>query len=219
METTYSDQEALSHRLDQLPEHVGYHSKRGFATLSTVNDKALDEYLDAYFAAAEGGDSLETEPLARILGLDDRTTSDVVLATSLTLGAITDLNVSADDFVSAGSDRIFDSQARAVAGQIAKRVIDRRETLRGVIERSSIANAILPTLQSTAVELDLRLRFDDKDEVTSGALVVIVGIRTDIEDDFYFQLTPEHLKRFTKQLEGAERRLNAGKIILDRLEQ
>jgi hypothetical protein len=217
MAGTDADREVLKHRLEQLPDHIRYHAKNGFSNLRDITAEQYEKFLAAYFAAAEGAGSLESEALAGVLGLDERQASDVVLACSLTAGAVTDLQVTADDFLDAARERVFEPAHEDAVRTLVGSLIGRRSALREAIERSSVANAILPTFQSSAVEIDLRLRFGDDGAVSGGTLVAIVGIRTDIEDDFYFQLSPEELRRLTKRLNEAVGRLHSSTSVLDRL--
>ena len=208
------DHEFLDHRIGQLPDHVRYHAKNGFKILGAITNRQLDDFLRAYFSAAEAGGVLDSETVDRILELDERHSSDAVLAISLAMGAVTDLSVSPDDFLDVGRDKVFDSADQKIVKRLLIELIERRAALRETLERSSIAEAILPSYQTSTVEIDLRLRFDDEENVTGGAAVAIIGIKTDIEDSFYFQLGPDELRRFIKRLEEGEGKLRAsGKLL------
>jgi hypothetical protein len=124
------------------------------------------------------------------------------------------LSVSVDEFLETGRGKVFDVADEAIVSKLANAVVDKRTSLREAIERSSLANAILPTYQSSALEIDLRLRFDDQEKVVGGAPVAILGLRTDIEDDFYCQMSLADVRRLLKRLEEAEARLRAGARML-----
>ena len=105
--TPNTDVEILVHRFDELPEHVRYHAKRGFGTLRSVSEEAFAQFKAAYLDAVANGEVLDAETVDKILQVDERISSDAVLATSISMGAVADLSVGTEDFVEAGRCKIF----------------------------------------------------------------------------------------------------------------
>jgi hypothetical protein len=212
-----TDREILSHRIDEVPEHVRYHARNGFKILSSVPNDQFERFGRDYFDAVERGAVLESDIISATLEIDRKYVSDVTLATALAMGALADLTASSADFVEAGKNKIFDPNDEAIVLALGNEIVRRRTSLKGAFERSQISSSILPAFAGIFIEIDLRIRFSDKEDLIGGAPVAIVGLKTDTDDDLIFQMDADDLRRTIKRLEEAERRLRAGTSMIEQL--
>lgn len=201
-------QETLKHRLEALPEKMRPHIRMGFHLLSRATPEQRSKFLEYILDITENGENLDRDQAIKLTGLDSHTISDVLSTVAMVIGTTVDTDIDADDFVTFGKEVVFDQVDSDAAYELAEYVINRRAALNLGMKNSALSNSILPSFVSLAVEVDMRIRFDDDSDVPSGGVALAVcNLRTDCTDDIWFQLDLNDVKELIHKLEILEKQL------------
>jgi hypothetical protein len=209
-----TDLEILRHRVQELPDHITYHSKRGFSILHDVDKDVFHNFLEVYLQSIERGELVDGALAQDKLKIDKRLVSDAVLATSLATSAVADLQISADSFIDLATGKIFAPEHSEIARYVVSEALGRREGLKAAIQRSSLTNAVLPAFQALSAEIDLRVRFNDDMSILDSAPVAILGLRKDVGEDTFFQMDRDDVNRIVKQMTDLLSKLDAAANLL-----
>lgn len=201
------DQQALEHRLEEVPEGILPHIRMGYRLLAQASPEQRQRFLSAMLEAVESRRSIDVAGVSDLLGLTDKIAGDALAAVSLSMGAVVDLDVNEDDFVRYGLGTIFDETEASIAREIVSGVIQRRERLRSAVDSSSLANAVLPVFQNLSYQIDIRLSFDKEGAVSRSVPVAVMYISTDCDPDLWLQATKDDIQRLIERLQKASSEL------------
>lgn len=183
----------LSREIADFPERGKVAARQGFEIVKGLSEADRAKVIEAMFASFEkhGSGSIDTEILSKqIPSLTRRGDAGrVMTALSISFALLTQNAVTPAEFVQAGTGKIFDSDSDATASSIADVVISRRATLERAMERSRLANVVLPSLARFEITVDLRIKFEDG-KANEFVSVALAHIDTDADNnEFWFQLS------------------------------
>jgi hypothetical protein len=196
----------LSSQIADFPERGKAAARQGFEILRGLSEADRTRAVELMLSAFEkgGGGNLDTEQLSKeIPGLDrSGDAGRAVTALSVEFALLTQNAVSSAEFVQAGTGKIFDSNSEATASSIANIVIARRATLTRAMERSRLANLVLPSLVRLEVTVDLRIRFQDG-RAQDSVPVALVYIDTDSDNnEMWFQMSRADVDTMIEKLQS-----------------
>lgn len=196
-------EEALRHRLAEAPERMIPHIRMGFRMLARLNDQNRENLISFIVQSISKNFEIDTKKAAKLCELDDNTIHDPLTAASFVIGTTSDLDVSADFFMEASADKFFEDADRPFAKQMIDEIFSAKQELDEAIKRSSLANAVLPSLRSMTYKIDIRAKFDDSDKIELLVPVAVFSLSTDSGDDVWFQAPIEKVEWLIEKLERA----------------
>jgi hypothetical protein len=210
----------LSGQIAEFPERGKVAARQGFEILRGLSEADRAKTVELMFASLEkgGGWDLDTELLAKeVPSLNRRGDAGrAVTALSIAFALLTQNEVSAAEFVQAGTSKIFDSDSEATASFIANVVLGRRATLTRAIERSRLANAVLPSLVRLDVSVDLRIRFQDG-KAQDSVPVAVAHIDTDADNnEIWFQMSRSDVGSLIEKLQNTATEMDLAEEVIRR---
>jgi hypothetical protein len=195
------DRDTLRHRIDDIPEEVRPHIRMGFRLLSQAGEEKRREFIQSVLSKMLRRESLDSKQAADILGVTPQIIGDVLAAVSIPVGATMDISVKEDEFLEFARGKLFDDSDAEVAREVTETVMRQKEQIRGALDESALANAVLPSFRSIAAEVDLRLKFDDDGGVAANVPIAVLVLDTDTQDPLSFQATRNDVARMIDKLE------------------
>jgi len=104
---------------------------------------------------------------------------DLMFAISITFAALMDLTATAGEFIEIAADRLFDAASRPAAEIVAKNFVESRAKLQAIYNNTTLASAVLPSLDNLSIAVDLRVRIEDG-KVARGTPVAVLHFDTDV---------------------------------------
>jgi hypothetical protein len=195
----------LSHAIDEFPPRGLALARQGFAIAGALSEtqkaKAVDFVLDQFRKGGGQFDSSGDLPAEVDLPRTDRVR--LTAALSITIGLLTDTEVSAAEFVDVARGKLFDPVNEESTHAIATAIVDQRHGLSESLSRRRLAVSILPHLTEFEVTVDVRIQFDD-DKPTESVSVAIVHIDTDsTNQEIWLQLTRLDIENIQRRLTRA----------------
>jgi hypothetical protein len=137
-------------------------------------------------------------------------------ALSVTLGLLSDNVASAEEFVQAGRDIIFDAASEPTVRAIADIIIRQRPMLARAMARHQLAAEVLPSLAQFEVMVDLRIRFNNNapDEFVS---VAVVHIDTDGMQELWLQLSKSDITIMLDKLTKASKEMDLAENLISQV--
>ena len=211
----------LSSQIADFPERGKVAARQGFEILRGLSEADRAKAVGLMFSSLEkgGSGSPDTELLAKeIPSLTHRGDAGrAVTALSITFALLTQNQVSSAEFVQAGTGKIFDGDGEATASSIANVVIARRATLARAMERSRLANAVLPSLARFDVSVDLRFRFEDG-RAQESVPVALAHIDTDSDNtEIWFQMSRADVDTMIEKLRNTAAEMDAAEELIRRI--
>jgi hypothetical protein len=211
----------LSSQIAEFPERGRVAARQGFEILRGLSEADRSKAVELMFSSLEKGGSggLDTELLAKeIPSLTRRGDAGrAVTALSIAVALLTQHEVSSAEFVEAGTGKIFDANGEATASSIANVVIARRATLARAMERSRLANAVLPSLVRFDVSVDLRIRFQDG-RAQESVPVALAHIDTDSDNnEIWFQMSRADVDTMMEKLQNTAAEMDSAEDLIRRI--
>lgn len=206
------DVRTLRHRINGLPDDLVDHLKMGFDLLSQTSPDRRKTLMSAFLSTYADGTNVERREGARILDVPENVAGDALAAVSFMIGVLSDLEVSADDFVNAATDKVLDDHESLVK-ELASAIIAERDELKTSSEQRELANSVLPSFRGFDYEIDLRIKFTEDNKVSSRVPVLVGWVKTDVADDLWLQVTEGNLVKWRDMLNEAIERLRAAKTV------
>jgi hypothetical protein len=205
----------LRSRIDELPQGFLVRVRAGFRDLTGVERARRSEALTALVDKFAKRATVSNTDLGRRLGVAPPTAAGIIAAVSFVFGAVVDLDVTPGDFVSLGRGKVFEEGADEAADELAQIVVGSRARLKDQLEESTLAGAVLPSLSSFGIEVDLRLKFSETDELVRTAPVAVMHVDTDGENqEMWLQLNRADVAALIVQLEIVRKRMDIAADLL-----
>lgn len=193
--------DTLKHRIDDIPEEVRPHIRMGFRVLAQAGEGKRREFIGSVLTKMLKRETMDSKEAASLLGVAPQMIGDVLAAVSIPVGATMDLSVKEDEFIEVARGKLFDEAHVDVAREVAQTVIRQKEEIRGALDESALANAVLPSFRHLAVEVDLRLKFDDNGKLAATVPIAVLYLDTDTEDPLSFQASRSDVQRMIDRLQ------------------
>jgi hypothetical protein len=200
-------QHTLQHRLTDIPESTSSHIKVGFALLPKLSADQLRGIVSYVISNLSKRTRYDPDVAAEISGVDKQIVGDMLSAIALTVGAVFDIEVSKEDFFRLAPAGLIDDQSVPFVELILGEAIDQRDQIKADFERSKVANAILPSFRSIELSVDIRLKFDDDDNIIDKVPLALFYIATDLDDEIVFQASSADIEDLIKKLESAKHKI------------
>lgn len=196
-------QHTLQHRLNDIPESTSTHVKMGFTLLPKLTSTQLEEVVSYVISNMSKQTRYEPEVASVMSGVDKNIVGDLLSAVAITVGAVFDIDVSKEDFFSFAPEGLIDAHVRPYVEQVLSHTIAQRDEIKSDIERSKLANAILPSFRFIDSNIDIRIKFDDEGNICDKVPLAIFHIATDIDEDIIFQASPSDIDELIMKFERA----------------
>lgn len=198
----------LAAAVAEIPEDALGIIRNGFAIAATLSDERRQQVIQLLISQfRRAGGSLDNEQVARATNLSRREASRLSSALSVMIGLITETSASADDFVAIARGRFFEDREAPIVESIARVIVSQRPALQETIARESLAAAVLPSLASFNIAIDLRCEFIE-DRISNRVAVAVVHIGTDDRShQLWVQLTRADIERIVARLTEALKRM------------
>lgn len=208
-----SVEEELSRRISEYPERALPFFRSSFAVASNLKREVLDGALDELVANFKRGKrSVAGAKLGPITGLNAKDSEQIASIFSLVIGLLFESEASAGQFVVAARGKLFLEKDESVAHSMANAICERRSEISATIERAQLAGAILPSLTSFEVAVDIRVKVVEG-KIKTAAPVAVVYLDTDAENrEFCLQMVRGDMEDIIRKLNSA---LNDMKIASD----
>jgi hypothetical protein len=184
--------------------------RAGFGLLPKLNSQQLTDIVDYVISNISKRTRYDPDVAAGISGIDKAMVGDLLSAVALTVGAVFDIEATTDDFFKVAPSGLVPDQSVAIVRIILDRAIAQRLQIKADIETSRLANAILPSFRSIDYNVDVRLDFDEDDNIKNRVPLVIFYIGTDLEEEITFQASASDIDELMRAIEAAKRRMEKG---------
>ena len=212
---------ALQESVSGIPPEVKIYLAKGFAALERLSEDKLTTVMDVAKDYLNIPVSANRAEVVSKLGVTGEDAMALMTAISFSTFILTSRAATPEDFVQAlkSVDVLPKTQTPGLL-RLAQAINRNRAALKETLERSQVANALLPSLAKFETTIDLRLGFE-KSQVGFAVPVVLMHVDTDAEgEELWFQVNQKQLEALMKDLEEARRRVDeAGKWAQNRLAQ
>lgn len=175
--------------------------------LDRLDDAQRDALLNYASKSLVDNLELDTKEAAEISGLDEHTIFDPLTAISIFVSLTSEIEISKDDVLKFGADRLIDDVRGTGINCLLDFVFDSRKRINAQIERSRLANATLPIIRALNFQIDRRYKFNDDDSVRLSVPVAVFRMKLDSEDEVWFQANQDKISEIIEKLEKVKRRL------------
>ncbi|MFI4933749.1 MAG: hypothetical protein ACHP7N_03955 [Caulobacterales bacterium] len=208
-----SPRSTLAARLSDVPERILPRVRRGFQIASELNPEVRRQCVHDILSRLASQSRPEPSDIGGKVGLSASDAGDLLLAVSLTFGAMIDISASPDDFIQEAST-LYDESGKAAVSEISIAVSTRRDELKESMDNSSLANSVLPSLVQFDLDIDIRVKFENN-KVINSAPVAVVFIGSDREgQDICLQLSKTDIDMLVDRLTKASGEMDlAGRLI------
>lgn len=194
---------SLSSKLTDIPSGAVNSVKRGFVLLSQMPNGARIDFTDRVIDYLLAGRQMnDIEDIAGELPFDASQARDVTNAVSIVVGLLSDSDESVESFLDIAQNKIYDSDYRDTARQLAQLVVSKRQQLKRSLDLFSLAAQTLPSLRTCSITVDLRPRFESG-RIVDAVSVALLHIDTDVQPEIYMQLTKSDISYLQKKLSQA----------------
>lgn len=209
-ESLSSDQRALRNRLEDMPENVRPHIRVGFENLTHLDGEKRIKLFRHIMSEFSSRASYDIDRVAEIAGCERRSCGDIISATAMTISSIIDLDVEKQDFLKFLPSDVYSEDQIVVIDELLEIVFSSRSQIKEEAEKSRVANSVLPSFAHADMAIDLRFKFNSKDEVEARVPVLIAYLATDSRgDDLWVQFGEKELDGFISELQRMRRRMES----------
>ncbi|MDD2860570.1 MAG: hypothetical protein PHI71_05795 [Acidiphilium sp.] len=200
----------LSAQITEIPPDLLGIVRNGFAIASNLPIDVQSKVVNLVVQKMQRlGGNLDTDAIVQATGLDRREASRLNVALITTLRLLTESLASPAEFVEVGIGKLFHADDSVVAQFVATVVADQRTELQKTFAREHLANAVLPSLTSFDVAVDLRFKFSGP-EIDDTVAVAVAHIGTDTQfQQIWLQLTKTDVESIIEKLSVALKQLYA----------
>lgn len=201
-----------------IPSQGRLYFRGGFSILSKVAKERWDSLLLAAVESFNEGYGPDTTKLSSLVGLSEEDTRTALGTLGMVSAVMSSRKEAATEFVDVAiSTGILDEGLRVQILDLVNAVSTKRDELRKVLERSSLAKEVLPSINEFDVAVDVRLSFSQNGPIEFGVPVAVVHLDTDAyKHEIWFQMTKRQVQRMVDDLQEALRRMDETQKWLDR---
>jgi hypothetical protein len=186
-----------------MPSSMKSYMKDGLDVLSRIPRTDIPKVAASAIEAVQSPYQANPEQLAKSLGLEVGEAGKLLSAASFLTVLVSGRSDSSEEVVRAAeSAGLTDELSKEATIAFIRELAPRREALKSTIERSRIANQVLPSLTQFDTVVDLRLRLTNGNPSVTVP-VVIVHLDTDAPHaDTWFQMQKADVESLIKDLQG-----------------
>jgi hypothetical protein len=201
---TSSDSNPLDSEIASLPASMRSALVSGYRLAATLDEGEWRRAVESVIRDAERtGGTFDLETLAETLSIPERDARRVLSGISATVAVLTQTGASADEFVDLAKKGTLPEASVRAASIASELIVTAREELERSFARRRLAAAVLPSLDSFEVTVDLRLKIADG-RVEDFVPVALVHIDSDaVDHELWLQLTLDDVSSMIKKLEDA----------------
>ncbi len=190
-----------------MPEGARKFLHRGFRLLSRIDPKHYEQLVNAVIESL-GSNYIEPAEFAAQIGVTEDEAGALLAAASVFATLLSSRKELPEDLLRAAAEAdLLDSADFDAALRFAALLSD-RNALKGALESSRIASAVLPSITTFDATVDLRFGFE-KDQIAFAVPVVVVHLDTDsTEQEIWFQLTRKETERLIDNLKAVLKKIN-----------
>jgi hypothetical protein len=132
----------------------------------------------------------------------------------LVIGLLSDSSATPEDFVSSAKGILFLPEYEAAARSVAQAICKHRPEISTTVETAQLAGAVLPSLASFDVAVDLRVKVSDG-TVVAGVPVAVTSINTDADgQSLCLQLSVGDLEDVIQKLSDSLEQMKVAETLL-----
>lgn len=198
-----TSRDEIARRIGAYAAHVRPYFKTAFAAASEASETARAAILEKLIETLKGGRrGISGTDLAQIGPFTADVADQLATVYSLMIGMFSESTATADDFVDAAKDILFEPVNEPVVRSIALAICNRRAEIDLTVSVAQLAGVVLPSLRSISVAVDVRVKVDDG-AVTLAVPVVVMQISTDVDErDLFLQLSKGDVEQVILKLQG-----------------
>lgn len=202
---------AVDTLIAELPDNLFPRIRAGFDALAQMRPSDRRTVVLKFLDSFEKSGDMDREWLESTLEISRRHASAVLAALSVAVGVLSQTD-NGEEFISAGSDKLFTPSVAPAVREVAALITDARPRITDTIARRTLSAQTLPALESFDVSVDFRFGFDNNNQIKTGVPVAVVHIDTDARPELFLQMSRgdvemlvEKLNRVLKQMDAATR--------------
>jgi hypothetical protein len=157
----------------------------------------------------------EALSLRALEALSPRELDQVGYVYSLVIGLLLESHVTVLDFVEATRDQLFAPDQEATFRSIVDSICTSREEIRANVDQAQLAGAVLPSLETLDIAVDIRIRVSDG-AVKTSVPVALLHLGTDSRQEVWVQLTKGEVQDTINQLSRCLEELNLAETLVER---
>lgn len=212
-----SAREALERQLSNYPNEAFEFFRTGLSaagkTSEGVREKILQQLIEQF---KSGSRRLDGTEISDITGLSRPVSDAIAAAYSMIIGLLTDTNATPEEFIEVARGKFISQEDEKVGATIAASICGQRDEIKRSVEKSQLAGAVLPSLYSFDVTVDIRFKVEDGG-VKATVPVAIVHLDTDANDqEVWVQLTAGDIELIIKRLREAQDGMKIAESLLQK---